>query len=68
MEWGGESDHNPIVMELKGGMLKPPRPFKLNATWIANLDYIALLKSIWVPLNLDEGNKVGLLFMENLKR
>lgn len=53
VDWGGESYHNPIVMEIKGGMHKPPIPFKLNVTWIFDPDYIALLKSLWVPLNLE---------------
>lgn len=68
MECGGESDHNPLTLKIKGSMHKPPIPFKFNASWISNPYYIALLKSLWVPLNLDGGNMAGLLLMENLKR
>ena len=68
VEWGGEFEHNPIVLKIKGGMHKPPSPFKFNASWIVDPDYIALLKSIWVPLNLVGGNRARYLFMENLKR
>lgn len=33
-----------------------------------SLNFIALLKSLWVPLKLDGGNRAGFLFMENLNR
>lgn len=64
---GGESDHNPVVSEIKGGFQKPPSPFMFNASWIADLGFNELLKSTWVHLDDDEGSRVGLLFMENLK-
>lgn len=68
MEWGRESDHNPILLEIKGGALKPPSPFKFNASWVSDPDLCDLLKLGWVPLNDTEGTRVGLIFMENLKR
>lgn len=37
VDWGGESDHNPVVLEIKGGMHKHPIPFKFYATWISEL-------------------------------
>ena len=46
VDWSGESDHNPILLEIKGGSHRPPSPFKFNAAWVADLGYIELMKSI----------------------
>ena len=60
---GGESDHNHIVLEIKGGFQKTSSPFKFNASWIADHGYHELLKSTWVHLVDDERNRAGLVFM-----
>ena len=52
MDWGGESDHCPIVLELRGGTQRPPSPFKFNAAWVADSTYVDLLKATWRPLGL----------------
>lgn len=55
MEWGGEFDHNPIMLEIKVGVLNPHSPFKFNVLWVSNLEFCELLKSCWVPMNNNEG-------------
>lgn len=44
---GGISDHRPIYLEIKGGMNKPKGPFKFNATWLRDVEYIHLVTNYW---------------------
>jgi len=48
---GGESDHNPIVLELKGRGRKPPIPFKFNAGWLKDQTFVDLVHNIWIPFD-----------------
>ena len=32
VDWGGELDHNPIILEIQRGFHKTPSPFKFNAS------------------------------------
>lgn len=68
VDWGGESDHNPIILELKGTLRRPPSPFKFNATWLKDSGFISLVHTNWIHLNMVEGSRAAVLFMENLKR
>ena len=70
MDWwgGGECNHNPIVLEVKGGFQKPPSPSKFNASWIVDTEFNGLLNSTSIHLDDGEGSRESLLFMENLKR
>ena len=68
MEWSGELDHNPIILDIKGALRRPPSPFKCNSTWINDPRFISLVNTNWAHLNLVEGNRVLVQFMENLKR
>lgn len=43
VDWGGEFDHSPIVLDLRGGSLRPPSPFKFNVAWAAHLGYIEIM-------------------------
>lgn len=45
MEWGGESDHNHILLDIKGYLRHPPSPFKFNVTWINDPGFISLVNS-----------------------
>ena len=67
MDWGGESDHNPILLEIKGGSHRPPSPFKFNVAWVADPGYIELMKSLWRSLGQGDDIREGVAFMENLK-
>lgn len=68
VDWGGELDHNPIILEIQQDSHKPPSPFKFNANWISNPDFGDLVRTNWIPLNAQEGSRVGLMLMENIKR
>ena len=68
VDWGGELDHNPIVLEICSYAHKPPSPFKCNSAWISDPRFCDLVKSLWIPLNDGDGARVGFSFMENLKR
>ena len=46
-QWVGEgecSNHFPIFIELQCDNLNPPNPFKFNAHWIVNEDYVMMVK------------------------
>ena len=68
VDWGGESDHNPIMLEIRSEVRKTPSPFKFNSAWISDPSFCELVKSLWTPLCDVEGIRVGFSFMENLKR
>jgi hypothetical protein len=65
---GGESDHSPIWLVLDGGSIKPPSPFKFNASWLSDESFLDLVKSNWRPFDPSSGSPVGLHFADNLKR
>lgn len=68
VDWGGESDHNPIMLEIRSEVRKPPSPFKFNSAWISDPSFYDIVKSIWNPLSDRVGVWDGFSFMENLKR
>jgi len=45
VECGGISDHSLIMLEVKGGISKPPYPFKFNSGWLLDEGYINLVSS-----------------------
>jgi hypothetical protein len=65
---GGISDHSPIWLALEGGPIKPPSPFKFNASWLSDESFLALVQSNWRPYDPSSGSPVGLHFADNLKR
>lgn len=67
MERGGESNHSPIVLDIGGGVQRPPSPFKFNVAWVADLGYIELMKDIWCPLDHVGDVRAEVAFMANLK-
>ena len=42
---GGDSDHQPAFLQLLSNNPKPRSPFKFNAHWLLNEDFVALLKA-----------------------
>lgn len=66
MDWGGESDHNPILLEISSDACKPPCPFKFNSAWISDPGFCDLVKSLWIPMNDGDGSRACFSFMENL--
>ena len=45
---GGDSDHNPDFMQFLTKESRPRSPFKFNASWLEDEDFVALLKSTWI--------------------
>lgn len=45
--FGRISDHRPIYLEIRGDMNKPKGPFKFNATWLRDIEYIQLVTNYW---------------------
>lgn len=64
----GDSNHNPILIELKRGSQKPPNPFKFNASWIADNEFQEIVSSHWTSLPYEPHGQVAILFLENLKK
>ena len=56
------------MLEIKGGSHRPPNAFKFNAAWVEDPGYIEFLKSLWRSLGQEGASRVGVAFMENLKR
>jgi hypothetical protein len=45
VEVGGDSDHLPIILQLKKENNKPPSSFKFNSKWIEDKGFINLVRS-----------------------
>ena len=41
---GGESDHNPVFMQILNKDVRPRSPFKFNANWLKNEEFVTLFK------------------------
>lgn len=52
VEGGGESGHNPMVLELKGDIRRPPIPFNFNSGWPKDPNFIAFVNENWNHLDL----------------
>lgn len=68
VDWGGESEHNQILLEIRADARKPPSPFKFNVAWVSDPYFCELVKSSCSPLVVGDGSRAGFSFMENLKR
>lgn len=64
---GGDFDHHPIFLELKGSSGKPGSPFKYNPSWLQEESYSHLVKQYWRPFNPKLGSSIAHQFMDNLK-
>jgi hypothetical protein len=64
----GESDHNPIVLELSGRVCWAPSPFKFFEGWLKDPEYQALVRKFWTPLGPKQTSHATILFLENLKK
>ena len=45
---GGDSDHQPIYLQILSSTHKAHCPFKFNAYWLENDELVSLLKASWV--------------------
>ena len=48
---GGDSDHNPIFLQVLNKGLKDRSPFKFNDHWLTDENLVCLLKDTWVVYN-----------------
>ena len=47
MGCGGDSDHQPVFLQILSNNPKPRSPFKFNAHWLLNEDFVDILKASW---------------------
>ena len=45
--YGGDSDNQLVFLQLSNKDVRPRSPFKFNANWLMNEDFVSLLKSSW---------------------
>jgi hypothetical protein len=58
VEYSILSDHAPVLLQLEIPPIYKAYPFKLNAHWLHDEDYVALVHKIWKdPCFLSEGDK-----------
>ena len=48
MGCGGDSDHQPVFLQLLSNNPNPRSPFKFNAHWLLNEVFVDLLKASWI--------------------
>lgn len=65
---GGDSDHHPILLELKGPYDKPGSPFKFNHRWLKEESYNSLFKGVWIPLGEEKDTSKQPIFWIILSR
>jgi hypothetical protein len=66
--YGGESDHFPIMLELRDRSRRVSSPFKFFEGWISDPSYQELVRGLWSSIT--DGNQVpaAVQFVGNLKR
>lgn len=67
MQNGVDLDHCPIVLELRGGGKKLPKPFKFNVDWLKDQAYLELVMGLWILFDQSTHAHVVVHFLENLK-
>lgn len=65
---GGNSDHLPVLLELKGPLRKPTSPFKFNPYLLMEDSYNTLFKKTWRLVRPSGNGEKYFNFMEKLKR
>lgn len=64
----GDSDHNPILLEIAHSGEKPSSPFKFNGDWLNREDFVNLIKGLWITYNPTAHRSAAIHFVENLSR
>lgn len=65
--YGGESNHNPIMLERKGWGRKPPRPLKFNVEWLKDKHFVDLVSNNSIPYCQHRGH-AEVQFVNNLRK
>ena len=64
---GGISDHQPVFLQLFHNDAKPRSPFKFNANWLVNDDFVSLLKASWKYFDVASSLSSTTQFAANIK-
>ena len=65
---GGDSDHQPVFLQILNRGIQLRSPFKFNAHWLVNDDLVTLLKESWVVYSDNLHVSPASHFAANLKR
>eukprot|EP00253_Pinus_taeda_P010711 PITA_10711 len=65
---GGNSDHFPILLEIKKPPPKPASPFKFNAAWLQEESFNTLFRDTWRHSGSTQLGNKGAQFWDNLRR
>lgn len=63
---GGLSNHSPIYLEISGLEQKPKSPFKFNASWLKDPDYLCLVSNYWKARSPVSSRSISARFSNNL--
>eukprot|EP01018_Ginkgo_biloba_P039380 Gb_12932 [translate_table: standard] len=64
----GESDHFPVLLVLTEVGKRPPSRFKFNHGWLAEDDFVQLVKGLWLPFDCTLVESASIQFESKLKR
>ena len=65
---GGESNHQPVFLQILNREIQLKSPFKFNAHWLVNDDLVKSLKDSWVVFSDNYHVSPASHFASNLKR
>ena len=65
---GGDSDHQPVFLQLSSNTSKKHCPFKFNACWLEHAELVEILKDSWVVYDALSEVSLASQFVMNLKR
>ena len=65
---GGDSDHQPVYLQISPSTSKAHCPFKFNACWLENIELVEVLKGSWVAFDALSEVSPASQFVVNLKR
>ena len=65
---GGDSDHQPVFLQILNRGIQLRSPFKFNAHWLVYEDLVTLLKESWVVYSDNPNYLSASQFAANLKR
>eukprot|EP01018_Ginkgo_biloba_P032904 Gb_28853 [translate_table: standard] len=63
----GESDHFAVFLVLTEVGKRPRSPFKFNPRWLAEDDFVQLVKGLWLPFDYTLMESASIQFESNLK-
>lgn len=63
----GDSEHSPIILEMRRREQRLLGPFKFNAKWLKDQAYLDLIHKLWIPFKPNSHYYACVHFVENLK-